>query len=231
MNIVALIQARMGSTRLPGKALLPLHGLPLIDWVVRRTQKAALLNRVITTVPDTPHDDELVRRLQAGGCEVFRGPEQDVLRRFYLAAKGAKATHVVRVCADNPLIWGGEIDALIREYPALPEQDIAYAYNHIPRNNRYPDGLGAEMVSFALLERLERQAVLPEHREHCLSFIWDNAAQFHIHTFDPADPRLHRPDIRLDVDTPDDFAALARLPLHPDMPPEDIVRVFDRGSS
>ena len=104
MNIVALIQARMGSTRLPCKMMLSLHGLPLIDWVVRRTAASRLLNRIIVATSEAPANDPLAAHLEGQGTEVFRGPEDDVLKRFRLAAEQAGATHVVRICADNSLV-------------------------------------------------------------------------------------------------------------------------------
>lgn len=225
MRTVALIQARMGSTRLPCKMMLCLHGRSLIDWVVRRVRRAALLDEVVVATSVNPENDVLERHLQNQGIAVFRGPEQDVLERFRQAAEAHKATHVVRVCADNPLIWGEEIDRLIRFYR---EAGCDYAYNHIPRNNLYPDGLGAEILSRPLLETLAAEATLPAHREHCLSFIWDNPERFSIRTFDPPDPRLRRPDIKLDVDTAEDYRKLALMPLTPDMSPLDLVALFEK---
>lgn len=223
MRTVAVIQARLGSTRLPCKALLSLRGLPMIDWVVRRTARAELVDAVVVAVPDTRRDDVLARHLASSGVTVFRGPEQDVLARMQGAAASCRAEAVVRVCADNPLIWGGEIDNLIRFYNETP---CDYAYNHIPRNNLYPDGLGAEIVSADLLEKTAAEAVLPAHREHCLSYITDNPQRFRQATFDPPDPAVRRPDLKLDVDTPDDFIRLALSEITPDMPPRAVVRLF-----
>ena len=241
MRTVALIQARMGSTRLPCKMLLCLHGLPIIDWVLHRTAKSRLLNGIIVATSDSPGDDPLALHLQKKGIPLFRGPEDDVLKRFRLAAEQARATHIVRICADNPLIWGEEIDHLIQHYRSRlpsgpgntspPEEDRLYAYNHIPNNNLYPDGLGAEIISMPLLRLLDEKAEIPAHREHCLSYIRDNPEQFSISTFDPPDSRLHRPDVRLDVDTPEDYRNLALLPLHPDISPLEILAAprFEKG--
>lgn len=223
MNVVALVQARMGSSRLPCKAMLYLHGLPLIDWVVHRVAKAELIDRLIVALPETRLDDALAVHLENRGIELFRGPEDDVLKRFSLAARQAEATHVIRVCADNPIIWGGEIDHLVRHFMARSDQDKLYMYNHIPRKNLYPDGLGAEMLTASLLYDLDRHSVKPEHREHCLSYIWDNAGSYVISTFDPPDPLLHRPECKLDVDTPEDYHKLALMPIHADMPPREIL--------
>ncbi|MDR1947170.1 MAG: glycosyl transferase family 2 [Desulfovibrio sp.] len=230
MSVTALIQARMGSSRLPCKMMLSLHALPVIDWVVRRTAQSRLLTRIIAAVPDAAPDDVLASHLRALGVEVFRGPEQDVLKRFTLAADaliGAEPDAlIVRVCADNPLIWGGEIDALIRYRQALGAAPDSYVYNHVPLNNLYPDGLGAEIISLGLLRLLDKKAVLPKHREHCFSYITDNADAFTIHTFDPEDVHLRRPDIKLDLDSPEDYRTLAMLPLHPDIEPLKIIEFF-----
>lgn len=227
MRAIAFIQARLGSSRLPGKSLRPFMGLPLIDWVLRRLALSRLLDGVLVCLPDGSGDDPLALHCETSGASFFRGPEEDVLRRFALALESTAATHVVRVCADNPFVWGPEIDHLIRHFQSLPEQDRAYAYNHIPLNNRYPDGFGAEMVSAALLRRLDAEASLPAHREHCLSYIRDNREQFIISTFDPPDERLRRPDVKLDIDTADDFARLERLGVTPLAPPEEVIARYD----
>jgi spore coat polysaccharide biosynthesis protein SpsF len=234
MNIVALIQARMGSTRLPCKMMLCLRGLPLIDWVIIRTAVSRRVNRIIVAGSESPFDDPLAIHLREQGVELFRGPEDDVLKRFRLAAEQARATHIVRICADNPLIWGAEIDHLIRHYQQRLEEsgpgrrqleDRLYAYNHIPQGNLYPDGFGAEMISWPLLRFLDENAEAAQHREHCLSYIRDNPQGFSISTFDPPDSRLHHPEIRLDVDTAADYRKLALLPLHITMPPEEVLRL------
>ena len=228
MSTVALVQARLGSSRLPMKTLLCLRGTALIDWVARRTAKSALLDRIVVAVPDTPLDEALAAHVRErlmpldARIAVFCGPENDVLERFRAAGAAFAASRVVRVCADNPLVWGGEIDNLIRFFEAT---GCDYAYNHIPRNNRYPDGLGAEMLSCALLNELAARARDPAQREHCLSYLWDNAQHYDMRTFDPPDPRLWHPELRFDVDSPEDFRRLSLMPLHVDMAPEDIVKL------
>ena len=229
MHIVAVIQARMGSSRLPCKAMLHLHGLPLIDWVLHRVGKSRLLDEIKVAIPEAPLDDVLAFHLENRGIGFCRGSENDVLERFCQAARETGATHIVRVCADNPLIWGAEIDNLIRHYQEQPEQENLYAYNHIPRNNAYADGLGAEMVSAPLLFGLEEKATLPTHREHCLSYIWDNPQKYCISTFDPPDKRLHHPEIRLDVDTAEDYRRLSLMAIHPDMGPQEVILRYPRA--
>ena len=199
-KVIAIIQARLGSTRLPMKSLLCLRDVPVIDWVTRRLGQAARLDGIMVAVPDTPLDVVLLE-----------------------AARKADAGRVVRVCADNPLIWGGAVDRLVDFYD---QGGWDYAYNHIPRNNLWPDGLGAEILSRDLLDELDAKATQTSQREHCLNYIWDNATSFKIGTFDPEEDWLRRPDLKLDMDRPDDFCRLALKPITPEMDAREIVRVF-----
>lgn len=221
---VAIVQARLGSSRLPLKSLLCLRDLPIIDWVTRRLAQARRLDQIMVAVPDTELDRVLLEHLQRRGVPCLAGPENDVLARFRLAAKATDAAVAVRVCADNPLIWGEAVDRLLAHYERT---GCDYAYNHIPRNNRWPDGLGAEVLSRELLDELDAKAKQPSQREHCLNYIWDNAAAFRISTFDPEEPWLCRPDLKLDLDRPEDFRRLALLPLSPGMDARAIVRAVD----
>lgn len=223
-KVVAIVQARLGSSRLPLKSLLSLRGTPLIDWVTGRLGKARRLDGIMAAVPDTELDRVLLEHLERQGVPVMAGPEDDVLRRFTLAARKSGADLVVRVCADNPCIWGEAVDRLVEYYE---QADCDYAYNHIPRNNLWPDGLGAEILSRELLEELDRQATLPAQREHCLNYLWDNARRYRIATFDPREPWLQRPDLKLDVDSAEDFRRLALLPLAPGMDAAQIIAACD----
>lgn len=221
---VAIVQARLGSSRLPLKSLLCLRGLPIIDWVTRRLGQSRLLGQVVVATPDTALDRVLLEHLQRQDVACMAGPEDDVLERFALVARHFGADTVVRVCADNPLIWGEAVDRLL-EFHADGQYD--YAYNHIPRNNSWPDGLGAEVLSAELLYHMAATATEPSQREHCCNHIWDNAAKFAIGTFDPQEDWLRRPDLKLDIDRAEDFARIALLPFTPDMDARAIVDVCD----
>jgi len=115
-STVAIIQARMGSSRLPGKMMMELAGTPIIEWVVRRVQGAALLDDIIVATSDADIDDGLALIAKNLGVQVFRGSEANVLDRFIKAAEYCEADTIVRICADNPLIDPGEIDRLIKFY-------------------------------------------------------------------------------------------------------------------
>ena len=225
-RIVAVIQARMSSKRLPCKMMLSLHGHPIIEWVVRRVTSARRLGNVVVAIPDSRNDDILeqfiVENLKA---KVYRGSEQDVLNRILGSAKLAHASHVVRVCADNPLVSGDVIDDLIQFFFNHP-CDYAYNQGDGGRTNTYPDGLGAEMLSFPLLEWLDKHATDSRHREHCLTYIVDNPDQFAIKTFDPLDKRIACPWLKLDMDNLEDYCRLAFKRFSITSTPYDIVRVF-----
>lgn len=223
MKIAAIIQARLGSTRLPMKSLLTLRGLPLIDWVATRVSKARRVDEVIVAIPDTPLDDALAAHLESRKINFIRGPEGDVLKRFAMASEQTGADHIVRVCADNPLIWWEAIDRLIEFYQA---SGCDYAWNHVPRQNHWPDGLGAEITSAAILRQMDMEAREPMQREHCFNYIWDNQQKFRMGTFDPAEEWLRKPKLRLDIDSPQDFRKLALAPISPDMDARKIVAAF-----
>lgn len=220
MKVAAIVQARLGSSRLPLKSLLNLRGLPVIDWVTSRLRKSRALADLIVAVPDTDLDRVLLEHLQRQGIKCMAGPEDDVLGRFVMAADLAGADHIVRVCADNPLIWAEAVDRLVEFYAS---SGCDYAWNHIPRDNLWPDGLGAEIVSAELLREIDRLAKLPSQREHCFNYLWDNSGDFVMKTFDPGETWLRRPDLKLDIDSVADYQRLALLPLAPEMDAREIV--------
>ena len=220
---VAIIQARLGSTRLPYKMMLSLHGKPIIEWVIKRVQNSKLLDDIIVAIPESEDNDVLAKYITELGVKVFRGSESNVLNRFYEAVKDEDATHIVRICADNPLIDGNEIDNLINFYI---ENNCDYAYNHIPRDNLYPDGLGAEIISFELLKHMNEVVTSQHHKEHCLSYIWDNKDKFIIKTFDPLDKELHHPQMKFDVDTFDDYHKLAMRDFTIDVSSLELIKIF-----
>ncbi len=223
MKTVAIIQARLGSTRLPYKMMLSLHGKPIIEWVIKRVQKSKKLDDIVVAIPISQENDILENYIKKLGVKVYRGSESNVLNRFYEAVKNENATHIVRICADNPLIDGNEIDNLIKFYI---KNSCDYAYNHIPKDNLYPDGLGAEIISFELLKFLNENVVLQNHKEHCLSYIWDNKEKFTIKTFDPPNKKLHRADVKLDVDTFDDYYKLAMKNFDINTSSEELIKLF-----
>ena len=216
----AIIQARVGATRLPNKMFLYLHGHPIVEWVFQRVSQSKKIDQILFAIPDIEQDNLLAWYLESIGATVFRGSESDLVDRYYQAAKSVSAENIVRICADNPLICASEIDCLIDYFQ---HHQCDYAYNHIPKENRYPDGLGAEICSMQLLEEIHQKAVTSEHREHLFNTIWDNGTDYIIRTFDPADEIAH-PELKLDLDTMDDYQRLLEKPFRIDMSASEIIQ-------
>jgi len=216
----AIIQARMGATRFPNKMLLNFHGYPIIEWVYRRVLQSKMLDGIIFAIPDTDEDDLLQWFLESIGAKVFRGSETDLVDRYYKVAKSFFVKDIVRICADNPLICASEIDRLIVYFN---QNNCDYAYNHIPRNNSYPDGLGAEICNINLLEEIYTKASEPDHREHLFNYVWDNSNQYSIQTFNPP-KELAYPELKLDLDTPKDYKRLLKRAYRIEMSATEIIQ-------
>tara|TARA_B110000438_G_C15744368_1_gene620018 strand:+ start:275 stop:958 length:684 start_codon:yes stop_codon:yes gene_type:complete len=206
---VAIIQARIGSSRLKNKMFCRLHGSPIIEWVLKRVKKASLIDQLILAIPDTRENDILDAYAKQGHVTVFRGDEKNVLDRVYHAAIRHKATQVIRICADNPLICPELIDELILFYE--DKQPCDYAYNHRPINNLFPDGLGAEIISIEALTTIKQKAKEPLHVEHMFNYIWDHTSSFIIKTYDPIQKERHYPHLKVDVDTQKDLDYLNKF--------------------
>ena len=168
MHIVAIIQARMGSTRLPGKVLMDLAGKSMLERVIQRCRRAVWLDEVIIATTHKAADNDVVALCAARNWPWFRGSEDDVLDRYYQAAQGSKADIVVRITADCPLIEPEIIDRCVQELMDNPGTD--YASNCLsPRT--FPRGLDVEVFTFAALERAWREDNNPDWREHVTVFI------------------------------------------------------------
>jgi len=165
VNLV-LIQARMGSSRFPGKVLEDLCGRPMLWHVVNRVRRATRVDRVVVATTDRGIDDPIAQFCEKEGIGCFRGSELDVLDRFYQAAKASGAEVVVRITADCPLIDPAVIDKVLARFQ---RGDCDYACNVI--RYTYPDGLDTEVFSFAALERAWRQASKPSEREHVTPYL------------------------------------------------------------
>jgi spore coat polysaccharide biosynthesis protein SpsF len=215
IRTVVIVQARMGSSRLPGKMMMDLCGQPLLHWVLSRVKKTKLVDSTLLATSDAEKDNPLAELAQQLNVPVFRGSETDVLGRFLAAAHMAKADRVVRVCGDNPLIAPEEIDRLVaffeKTLQAEGTADNLYAFNFASKiGNNYPDGFGAEMISMSLLKELARLDDQPSSREHVTAYIWSHPEQFMIRTFS-APKEIAYPLVKLDVDSQEDLDKLIAL--------------------
>jgi spore coat polysaccharide biosynthesis protein SpsF len=220
----AIIQARMGSTRLPGKVLEDLSGKPLLWHVVERVRHATTLDDVLLATTDTAADDPVADFCARDGIRCFRGSEHDVLDRYYQAARSLGADVVVRVTADCPLIDPRVIDEAVRDFQAHP---CAYDGNGLERT--YPDGLDVEVFSFEALAQAWREADLASEREHVTPYIWKNPHLF------PARQITQAEDLsalRWTVDEPEDLAFVRKVYEHLYQPGqiflmEDVLRLLE----
>jgi spore coat polysaccharide biosynthesis protein SpsF len=220
-SVVAIIQARMGAARLPNKMMLHLHGYPICEWVFRRVSSAKHIDNVVFALPDTSQDDLLEKFLNSIGANTIRGSETDLISRFVKASQKTSADYIVRICADNPLICASEIDRLVEFYN---DEVCDYAYNHIPKNNHYPDGLGAEICAIKILKEINEKATKIEHREHLFNYIWDNHTDYIIKTFEPP-KELAYSELKLDVDSINDYKKLLEKQYRIDMSAQQVVNL------
>ncbi len=228
---MAVVQARMGSSRFPGKMMAPLAGRPLLAWVLERLKRAQRLHTLVLATTELPRDAALVELAQSMGVATFTGSESDVLDRFSQAARQFGADTVVRVCADNPFIDGAVVDQLVDFYAA---SDCDYACNHLDRlGSGFADGFGAEILPAALLHRLAAECAEPRHREHVTLALWDETtpwARDCRKTCPRAPAALAFPELRFDVDEPAHLQQLQSLVdesgLTLDSPAQDCVQAL-----
>ncbi len=175
MRVVAIIQARMGSTRLPGKVLRDIGGMPMLARVVRRVQRAKLVEQVVVATSTENSDVPIIEACASLGVQVTRGSETDVLDRYYQAARRSHAEAVVRITADCPLIDPGVMDQVIA---AFLKQRPDYASNIITRT--YPRGLDTEVLTIMALERTWKEAIEPYQRVHVTPYFYQNPQLFRL---------------------------------------------------
>ena len=204
-DVVAIIQARMTSTRLPGKVLMDLAGRPMLEQQLRRLALAATVDEIVIATTDNVSDDPVCALAERLGVGCFRGSEHDVLDRFVRAARQAEADIVVRVTADCPLLDPALVDAVVA--PMLEDPECDYASNVLQRC--YPRGLDVEALRTSVLERVAASATSKEAREHVTWHIVREApGAFRTHAVTEADDHS---DLRWTVDTDDDLALVRRL--------------------
>ena len=232
MRIVAIIQARMRSTRLPGKSMICLAGKPLLQHVFDRVKKAKNVDEIVLAASDDPLNILLLDLAKKCGVKAFVGSEDDLVERYYRAALQFKADYVVRIPADNPVIHGSEIDRIIK-YSI--ENKLEFGSNIQPiYNNGYPDGIGAEVYLMETLIRLQKETLCPRNREHPHTYIHDNPDKFKVGSC-KCPKEFLRPDIVLDINTPEDYLFMNALLVETIDCPQplhiiDIIKWYDKNA-
>lgn len=186
----------MGSNRLPGKVLLKIRGKTILERAIWRLRAAVTVDEVVVLTTTRDEDDSIVLEAERLEVPVHRGPELDVLKRFQQAARRFRPGIVVRATADNPLIDIGSVDRIVR---AVRSSDLDYCME-----NSLPVGAATEAITAQALEKSDSEARDPAHREHVTLYVKENLNRFRVAFLSPPDV-LCRPDLRITVDTPEDF--------------------------
>lgn len=203
MRLVAIIQARMGSTRLPGKILRPLAGKPVLRRVIERVRASNAFDEVVVATTVREIDDPAADAAAGFGATVVRGDENDVLSRYGLAAEASAADAIMRITADCPLI---DPDVLGQMVSRFRVGDVDLVSNCVRRS--YPRGLDAELFSRDALNIMLAEATTAAQREHVTPFLYANPQRFRIFSHE-GDRDLS--DYRLTLDTPEDYDLLDRI--------------------
>ena len=169
--ITAIIQARMGSSRLPGKVMMEVNGRPLLDYLLERVQQSKLLEKIVFVTPDTTENDLIAAWCLEKKTDCYRGDETHLLGMYYHAATEHAASLIVRLTGDNPIIDPEIIDIVIQYY--LDNVDrYDYVSNGVPLPTTYPDGMNVEVFSYNVLSRSFNEAKLPSEIEHVTFYMW-----------------------------------------------------------
>tara|TARA_B100000963_G_scaffold231741_1_gene202325 strand:+ start:4996 stop:5724 length:729 start_codon:yes stop_codon:yes gene_type:complete len=165
MRVVLILQARMGSSRLPGKSMMDLAGAPLVGRMIERIKRCKSLSEIVLAIPDTELDLPLEELGKNHDIKVFKGSETNLVSRYYHAAKESRAEVVVRLPADNATPEPIEIDKIIDFHLSLKKPGFSSNISEI-RNSGYPDGIGAEVFNFSLLEEIYNKDISDNQKEH-----------------------------------------------------------------
>jgi len=175
MNI-AIIQARMGSSRLPGKVLMEIDNKPLLKFMYERVDKATLIDKIVIATTISEIDDPIVDLCKNNNYEYYRGSEDDVLDRYYQAALPFNPKTVIRLTADCPLCDPNLVDKTIMLFN---KKNVDYASNTVPPDSKkYPDGMDVEVFSFKSLKSAWKNSVDKKEREHVTFYFWKSNNDF-----------------------------------------------------
>lgn len=197
MKTLAIIQARMRSTRLPGKVMMNLCGHPMIYWIIKGVSEAKLVDKVVVAT-STNTEDVLIKYVESLGVDIFRGDEKNVLDRYVQCARLYEPENVVRITGDCPLINPIIIDLVIEEHELCSTD---YASNIFPRRT-YPKGLDTEVMTYETLYYLWSQSLTDYEEEHVTAYIHHHPEEFRIGNVQFQKDASHH---QWSVDTQEDF--------------------------
>lgn len=206
MKVVAIIQARMGSTRLPGKVMMDLCGKTVLEHVITRVKQAKEIDEIVIATTTKLEDKIIATGAERLGVKVFRGSEEDVLSRYYYAAKENNADVIIRITSDCPLIDPEIIDEMVYKFKNLyKDNEVDYLSNTLERT--FPRGLDVEVFSYKVLAEAFINAEKKYHKEHVTPYIYENPEKFNLVGYSSdTDYSYHR----WTLDTPEDFELITK---------------------
>lgn len=225
MKVSAIIQARMGSTRLPGKVLKKILGKTLLEYQIERVKRAKTIDEIIIATTTKENDDPIVLLCQQLSIPFYRGSEEDVLSRYYEAATEFGTDVIVRLTSDCPIIDPNVIDKVVGHYLENSNQ-YDYVSNTLTRT--YPRGLDTEVISYEVLKRTHEETKELKYREHVTAYIYQHPDQFRLcNVSNEKDESKHR----WTVDTEEDFLLIKKIleelyPITPLFTLEDVIQVL-----
>lgn len=226
LNVVVIVQARMSSTRLPGKTLKEVSGKPLLSLLLERIKRAKSPHQILVATTTNPDDQKIVDLCSKEEIAVFRGSESDVLERYKETAERYQADVIVRITADCPLIDPDVIDLVIDTYlDHYPEYD--YVSNTLEKT--YPRGLDVEVFSKRVLDEIAKEAKAPQDRQHVTLYIYSHPEKYRLKNVARDQDTSN---YRLTVDTSEDFELIRRIietlyPKKPHFTLEDVLQLLD----
>jgi spore coat polysaccharide biosynthesis protein SpsF len=239
IKVVLIIQARMSSTRLPGKSMMLLADKPLVYRMVERLKKCKKVDEIVIATSDQLEDEVLVELAKELKVSYFQGNLLDVRDRYIKAAEKFQADFIIRIPADNPMPDWNEIDKLVKFH--LEHNPSGFSSNLAQVNNSgYLDGIGAEIFSTKLLQESLARSSSETVKEHIHRNFFDYSSQAPVDSSwcpiaSPKAPaELRRPDIILDVNTMDDYTKIKRIydhlyPQNPNFTTVDVINFIDKG--
>ncbi|WP_372998799.1 cytidylyltransferase domain-containing protein [Sulfurimonas sp.] len=221
MKTVIILQARMNSSRLPGKILMNLNGKTVLERVIERLKTFSKADDLIVATTNTSNDDSTCELLEKIGVKYFRGSEDNVLERYYLCAKENDATQIIRATADDPLTDISLLDKMFTTHLYL-ECDYTFT-------SGYPIGVQEEIVTFNALKKCYKNSTKENHFEHVLEYIFENKSDFNINEV-IAPKELNREDVRVTLDTKEDFEIIKKYYSkynYLELESEEIIKIWD----
>ena len=206
MKVVATIEARMGSSRLPGKVMKPILGKAVLELLIERLKRATTIDEIVVATTVKLGDNAINDLCQKLGVRCFRGSEEDVLKRVLDAAKSVNGDLIVEITGDCPLIDPNIVDECVNFFL---ENNYDYISNSL-KEKTYPDGLNVQVFPTKILQEVEKATHDPLDREHVSLYIYNNPQKYRLKNY-PAEGELNWPELAITLDTMEDLNLIRKI--------------------